>query len=203
MGHTGRVMRHLRRQLDVITVTVLRERVIAKLALVSQILHPQPKGLTKSTPCMNPKSTASPKEKRGCATSSDESSAWLRLWTRGMWGMRSSPGAPYDGHILSRSLEQVTILRDQRPELAVVDRGYRGHGEEKTRVLISGMHRGLKAKLIADLRRRSAIEAEFRHRKTDGRLSRGPLKGTFGDAIFAVPCAYGHNRRDLLLLRAA
>ncbi|PZX48258.1 IS5 family transposase, partial [Cereibacter changlensis] len=76
--------------------------------------------------------------------------------------------------------------------------GYRGHGEEKTRVLISGTRRGLTPKLITDLRRRSAIEAEIGHMKTDGRLSRCPLKGATGDALFAVLCACGHNIRKIL-----
>lgn len=106
--------------------------------------------------------------------------------------------APYDGHTLNEALEQVEILTDQRPDLAVVDRGYRGHGVEATRVLISGTRRGLTPKLIADLRRRSAIEAEIGHMKTDGRLTRCPLKGTVGDAIFAVLCACGHNIRKIL-----
>ena len=34
--------------------------------------------------------------------------------------------------------------------------------------------------------------------KTDGRLSRCPLKGTCGDAIFAVLCGCGHNIRKIL-----
>jgi transposase, IS5 family len=34
--------------------------------------------------------------------------------------------------------------------------------------------------------------------KTDGRLTRCPLKGTAGDAIFAVLCACGHNLRKIL-----
>ena len=113
-------------------------------------------------------------------------------------GMRSFPGNPYDGHTLGPALEQVTILTDQHPDLAVVDRGYRGHGETRTRVLISGTRRGLAPRLVADLRRRSAIEAEIGHMKTDGRLSRCPLKGTIGDALFAVLCACGHNIRKIL-----
>ena len=48
------------------------------------------------------------------------------------------------------------------------------------------------------LRRRSAIEAEIGHIKTDGRLTRCPLKGTTGDAIFAMLCACGHNIRTIL-----
>ena len=50
----------------------------------------------------------------------------------------------------------------------------------------------------ADLRRRSAIEAEIGHMKTDGRLSRCPLKGIIGDAVFAVLNACGHNIRKIL-----
>ena len=34
--------------------------------------------------------------------------------------------------------------------------------------------------------------------KTDGRLSRCSLKGTTGDALFAVLCACGHNIRKIL-----
>jgi IS5 family transposase len=113
-------------------------------------------------------------------------------------GMRSFPGNPYDGHTLRRALEQVEILTDQRPDLAVVDRGYRGHGEDRTRVLISGTRRGLTPKLIADLRRRSAIEAEIGDMKTDGRLARCPLKCTVGDALFAVLCPCGHKIRKIL-----
>ena len=34
--------------------------------------------------------------------------------------------------------------------------------------------------------------------KTDGRLARCGLKGTMGDAIFAVLCGCGHNLRKIL-----
>ena len=112
--------------------------------------------------------------------------------------MRIFAGNPYDGHTLGHALEQVEILTNHRPDLAVVDRGYRGHGVDKTRVLISGSRRGLTPKLIADLRRRSAIEPEIGHMKSDGRLARCPLKGTIGDALFAVLCGCGHNIRKIL-----
>jgi IS5 family transposase len=36
------------------------------------------------------------------------------------------------------------------------------------------------------------------HMKNDGRLTRCPLKGTAGDAIFAVLCGCGHNIRMIL-----
>ena len=198
-GYTGRVMRDLRRHLQDIPEGGLRDRIIAKLALVSQLLHQQPKGGDKIYALHEPevdcisKGKARVRYEFGCkvsvATTLDEGF---------VVGMRSFAGNPYDGHTLKEALEQVAILTDQCPDLAVVDRGYRGHDEGKTRVLISGTRKGLSAKEIIDLRRRSAIEAEIGHMKTDGRLSRCPLKGTIGDAVFAVLNACGHNIRKIL-----
>ncbi len=71
------------------------------------------------------------------------------------------------------------------PDLAVVDRGYRGHGVNSTKVLISGLT-PFPAKL---LKRRRTIEPESGHMKADGHLARCPLKGRSGDAVFAVLCA--------------
>lgn len=198
-GYTGRVMRDLRRHLGDLPAGALRDRVAGKLALVSHLLHQAPKGGDKIYALHEPevdcisKGKARVRYEFGCKVS-----ITTTLDEGFIVGMRSFPGNPYDGHTLAPALEQVEILTDQRPNLAVVDRGYRGHGVEKTRVLISGTRRGLTPKLIADLRRRSAIEAEIGHMKTDGRLSRCPLKGTIGDALFAVLCGCGHNIRKIL-----
>ena len=114
---------------------------------------------------------------------------------------------PHDGHTLAEALEQVAILTDHMPSRVVVDRGYRGHGVVGPHVLISSTRRGLTPALAKLLRRRSAIEPEIGHMKTDGRLARCALKGTQGDAVFAVLCGCGHNIRKILahlraLLRA-
>ena len=129
-GYTGRVMRDLRRHLQDIPDSALRDRVIEKLALVSQLLHQEPKGSDKIYALHEPevdcisKGKARARHECGCkvsvATTLDEGF---------VVGTRSFAGNPYDGHTLSRALEQVEILTDQRPDLAVVDRGYRGHGE--------------------------------------------------------------------------
>ena len=69
--------------------------------------------------------------------------------------------------------------------------------EERTRVLISGT-RKLGYTLKRHLRRRSAIEPEIGHLKSDGLLGRNFLKGTVGDAINAILCGAGHNLRKIL-----
>ena len=198
-GYTGRVMRDLRRQIDRIPAGAFRETVLDTLVLVSRLLHQPIKGGGKIYALHEPDVDCISKGKArvryefgtkvSIATTIDEGF---------VVGMRALPGNPYDGHTLAEALEQVEILTDQRPELAVVDRGYRGHGVETTRVLISGSKRGLTPALKKLLRRRSAIEPEIGHMKTDGRLARCPLKGLRGDAIFAVLCGCGHNLRKIL-----
>ena len=66
------------------------------------------------------------------------------------------------------------------------------------KVFISGAKRGVTRTIAKLLRRRSAIEPMIGHMKNDGRLTRCPLKGTEGDAIFAVLCGCGHNIRMIL-----
>ncbi|QDA37006.1 IS5 family transposase (plasmid) [Paracoccus liaowanqingii] len=198
-GYTGRVLRDIRRQLDGIAEGSFRERVLDTLVLVGRLLHQTPKSRGKIYALHEPEVDCISKGKArkryefgtkvSLATTIDEGF---------VVGMRALPGNPYDGHTLPEALEQVAILTGRTPDLAVVDRGYRGHGMLETKVLISGTRRGLSPRLKALLRRRSAIEPEIGHMKTDGRLSRCPLKGTSGDAIFAVLCGCGHNIRKIL-----
>jgi IS5 family transposase len=198
-GYTGRVLRDLRRQLGEIPAGPLRERVLDKLVLVSRLLRQGPKSTGKIYSLHEPevdcisKGKARVRYEFGCKVS-----IATTLDGGFIVGMRALPGNPYDGHTLAEALEQVEILTSQRPRVAVVDRGYRGHGVETTRVLISGTRRGLTPALASALRRRSSIEPEIGHMKTDGRLARCGLKGTIGDALFAVLCGCGHNLRKIL-----
>jgi IS5 family transposase len=120
-GYNGRVMR---RQLDDIPAGTLRVWIIAKLALVSQLLHQQPKGGDKIYALHEPevdcisKGKARVRYEFGCKVS-----AATTLDEGFLVGMRSFTGIPYDGHTLRDALGQVEIRTDQRPELAVVDRG--------------------------------------------------------------------------------
>ena len=198
-GYTGRVLRDLRRQLDEVSVGPLRERVLDTLVLVSRLLRQTPKDSGKIYSLHEPevdcisKGKARVRYEFGCKVS-----VATTLAEGFVVGMRSLPGNPCDGHTLAEALEQIEILTDCRPRLAVVDRGYRGHGVETPRILISGSRRGLTASLAAALRRRSSIEPEIGHMKTNGRLARCGLKGPIGDAVLAVLCGCGHNIRKIL-----
>jgi IS5 family transposase len=115
-------------------------------------------------------------------------------------GMRSMPGNPYDGHTLDETIEQVSILANQRPRTVMVDKGYKGAQVDGVQILRSGQRRGVTRTMKAMIKRRSAIEPTIGHMKSDGRLGRNPLKGALGDALHAVLCGAGHNIRLLLSL---
>jgi len=171
-GYTGRILRDIRRQLDDIPAGAYRERVLDMLAPVSRPARTRRRrAAASSTPCTSPRSTAFPRARPGCATNSAPRSALPPPLARGSWwgcGLCPLPGRrllaiaergnPYDGHTLAEAIEQVDILTDQCPDLAVVDRGYRGYGVKRTQVLISGQRRGVTPSLKSLLRRRSAIE---------------------------------------------
>jgi len=113
-------------------------------------------------------------------------------------GMRSMPGNPYDGHTLAEALKQAATLSNVTPEVAVVDRGYKGVAIDGVRVYHPGLRRGITRALRAMIRRRRAIEPAIGHMKADGKLNRNWLKGALGDAIHAVLCGAGFNLRMIL-----
>lgn len=198
-GYVGRIRRDIRARLGSIPEGPLRERILDALALTGRLLQQGPKDKGKLYSLHEPDVDCISKGKaRVRYEFGTKVSLAATLDGDFILGARSMPGNPYDGHTLAEALEQVEILTGRRPSLAVVDRGYRGHGVETTRVLISGTRRGLTPVLAKLLRRRSAIEPEIGHMKTDGRLARCPLKGVTGDAVFAVLCACGHNIRKVL-----
>jgi len=198
-GYTGRVLRDIERQLDKVPEGALKARMMEMITLVNRLLAQKPKDKKKlyslhepAVDCIS-KGKAHKRYEFGTKVS-------VATTNRGGFvvGMRALPGNPYDGHTLAEALEQVEILTDQKPEFAFVDRGYRGHGVENVKVFISGAKRGVTRTIAKLLRRRSAIEPMIGHMKNDGRLTRSTLKGTKGDALFAVLCGCGHNIRMIL-----
>ena len=114
-------------------------------------------------------------------------------------GARSLPGNPFDGHTLAAQIAQTERITGVAIERAYVDRGYRGHDADKTRVFLSGQRRGVTPTIRREIRRRAGIEPVIGHMKQDGHLGRNFLAGATGDAINVVLAAAGHNLR---LLRA-
>jgi IS5 family transposase len=86
------------------------------------------------------------------------------------------------------------------PRRCHVDRGYKGHGVNPgtCRVIIAGSRKGISKAIKKEMKRRSAIEPEIGHQKSDGKLGRNWLKGVLGDAQNAILCAAGHNLRKIL-----
>ena len=123
-------------------------------------------------------------------------------------GMQALPGNPYDGHTLSRQIEQVERLTGVTVERAYVDRGYKGHKHGGKAMVYIAHTRGIASPTIKrEVRRRNAIEPIIGHTKSDGLLERNHLAGATGDAINAILVAAGHNLRLLVawltaLLRA-
>jgi len=114
-------------------------------------------------------------------------------------GGMALPGNPYDGHTLTKALEQVRRMTGSVIEEAFVDRGYRGHDETRTTVYIAGQRRGIKTeRLKCSLKRREAIEPVIGHLKSDGLLGRNHLKGTEGDQLNVMLSCAGHNLRLIL-----
>jgi IS5 family transposase len=203
-GYTGRVLRDIRRQVDSTAEGKLRTQVRDRLDLVARLLRQTPKSTGKLYALHEPDVDCISKGKARVRYEFGTKVSVATTLAEGfVIGLRSMPGNPYDGHTLPDALQQVETLTGRRPSLAVVDRGYRGHGVQNTRVLVSGTRRGLTPRLARLLKRRSAIEPEIGHMKTDGRLARCGLKGLLGDAVFAVLCGCGHNiRKTLAHLRA-
>jgi IS5 family transposase len=113
-------------------------------------------------------------------------------------GMFAEHGNPYDGHTLSKALQQIREITGKAVERCYVDRGYRGHGIKDTEIFISGRKRGVTPQMKRELKRRSAIEPAIGYMKTDGKLDRNHLVGVLGNKINALLCGAGHNIRIIL-----
>ena len=178
-GYVGRVRRNLRRHLQDIPQGPLREKVLDALWLVGRLLEQGPKSKDKLFSLHEPEVDCISKGKARMRYEFGTKVSLATTLDGGLIvGARSFPGNPYDGHTLAPALEQVEILTDTRPTLAVVDRGYRGHGVETTRVLISGQRRGITPVLAKLLKRRSAIEPEIGHMRPKLRAGPGAVIST-------------------------
>ena len=143
-GYTGRVLRDIERQMDKVPEGALRSRLVEMIALVNRLLAQEPKDCKKLYSLHEPAVDCISKGKAHKRYEFGTKVSVATTTTGGfVVGMRALPGNPYDGHTLHEALEQVEILTDRRPDMAFVDRGYRGHGVETVKVFISGARRGV------------------------------------------------------------
>ena len=129
--------------------------------------------------------------------------ASLATTSKGGWhvGAMSLPGKPYDGHTLSKCLEQIKTISNRLPEHLFTDQGYRGHGLslEQTQIHVDKKRRGrTPRRLWRWMKRRAAIEPSIGHLKKEHRLERNRLWGQEGDMHNVILSAAGMNFHKLL-----
>jgi IS5 family transposase len=125
----------------------------------------------------------------------------VAVTSRGGWfvGSQAIHGNPYDGHTLSKTLEQVKRVAGI-PEKVFVDRGYRGHDYAgEIEIHVDKVRRGKTShSLWRWMKRRSAVEPSIGHLKQEHRMDKNRLKGKDGDRINAILSAAGMNFSKLL-----
>jgi hypothetical protein len=123
-GSVGRVRRDLHRHLQEIPQGPLREKILEALCLVGYLLEQGPKSKNKISSLHEPEVDGISKGKARVRYEFGTKVSLATTLDGGfIVGARSFAGNPYDGHTLAPALEQVDILTDMRPSLAVVDRG--------------------------------------------------------------------------------
>jgi len=110
-------------------------------------------------------------------------------------GLEALHGNPYDGHTLEMALKNAEKISKKPIEKVFVDKGYRGHGVVGRQIFLSGQKKGVTPWIKSQIKRRSAIEPNIGHMKSDGKLGKNYLKGVIGDKLNALLCGIGHNLR--------
>jgi len=114
-------------------------------------------------------------------------------------GAVSHPKNEHDSKTLTAVIGQSSELRNQCPEVAICDRGYRGKSRiGETEILIpkpSGKKTTAyqRQKARKRFRKRAGIEPIIGHLKSDYRMARNFLKGSAGDSINLMLAAAAFN----------
>jgi transposase, IS5 family len=126
----------------------------------------------------------------------------VAVTSRSGWfvGTKSFAAHPYDGHTLAAQMKQVEQMIGKRVEQVHVDMGYRNHDYlGQAMVHVDKRRRGRTPRpLWRWMKRRAAVEPSLGHLKSEHRMERNRLQGTYGDAINAVMSAAAMNFHKLL-----
>jgi IS5 family transposase len=110
----------------------------------------------------------------------------------------------YDGDTLDPQLKQVERLTGKKPDIGIVDRGYRGRKVvNDTKIVIpnklpASANNYQRQKIRKQFRARAGIEPVIGHLKQDHRLSRNYLLDEQGDLVNTLLSAAGFNLRKML-----
>jgi len=108
-------------------------------------------------------------------------------------------GNPYDGHTLGPVLEHLHQRLGIELDRGHVDKGYRGHNyPNKFKIWITGQARNVTKNIKREMKRRAAVEPVIGHVKAEHRMGRNYLKGRTGDRTNAILAAAGYNFHLLL-----
>jgi IS5 family transposase len=139
----GRVMRDVERQVAQVADSG-RATLLELIASTKRILSQKPKDRNKLYALHVPKVECLAKGKARMPYEFGVKVSITTTHKEGLVvGMRLMPGNPYDGHTLAEALEQAAILSDVTPEVAVVDRGYKGVAIHGVKTDHPGLRRGI------------------------------------------------------------
>jgi IS5 family transposase len=196
--YVGRIMRDIRRKTGVID-----EPLKTLLARCAQLIDQKPGDKNKLYSLHEPQVRCISKGKAHKRYEFGQKVA-LATTNRYDWfvGALLVENNPYDGHTLSRTLQQVEQVTGMTPSDAYVDKGYRGHDYQGDATIHLA---GSRSKRLTETqrrrrKRRSAIEPKIGHAKSENRLGRCYLKGLSGDAMNVILAAAGANLSKLLRL---
>lgn len=104
----------------------------------------------------------------------------------------------YDGASLRSSIDLSQEITTVPIKQVFVDKGYKGHGIEDTKVYIAGQKRGISSYMKRQMHKRSIIEGVIGHMKEKSKLAKNLLAGVLGDKLNAILCAVAHNFRMII-----
>jgi transposase, IS5 family len=110
----------------------------------------------------------------------------------------------FDGDTLEPQLAQVERLTNNKPQIGIVDRGYRGRKNVNgTQIVLphklpETATRYMRQKIRKWFRARAGIEPIIGHVKHEHRMGRNYLRDPIGDSINTILAAAGFNLRKML-----
>lgn len=197
----GRLVRDVARKLN----NQQKEKYLDLFSLFQQILTQQKSDKNKIYSIHEPLVSCIAKGKEAKKFEFGNKSGIVLTKTTGIIvGALAFEGNPYDGHTLPEHLSQVERLTGAKPNIGIVDRGYRGRKNIAGTEIISpkplkkSASNYQKQKTRKRFRARAGIEPIISHIKHDHRMLRNYLKGVIGDKINTMLAAAAFNFKKKL-----